>query len=640
MRKKIGVLIGGVTQNFSSRVCQSISKKAEEYGYDIYFFTTFNSYGDNMLYGEGEQQIFLLPNYASLDGIIVAMDTLNLPQGKEQLLQKLRELSCPVIFLRERVEGFYNILVDETTSMERIIRHFVDVHHFRDICYMTGRMDLEDAQQRFSCYKRIMEEAGIEVTPDMVFYGDYWKNKGKDAVNHFLSKRVDSYPEVIICANDYMAMAVCKELQERGIRVPEDVCVSGFDDLVEAQRCMPPLTTVSVPFEDMAVRAVDLIDEIDRGERVEKNQYISVAEKYRGTCGCMRHKVKDVWFDLIKEVDDRKEINYQTIFMNADMEGITDEKALLTMVHKYNFFNNSKKMWVCLCDDEEELTEEEKNLGSTRTAYTKKMILRSIKSPSGALHLMKKSFDRDELIPEEERDEIAAGSFYFVPLHYKNHNLGYVVSTHEGYGHYNDFMQPWTMNFAVALENYNLHQRLNAMQEIKKLYKEDTLTGIMNRRGFEEQARKVYGDAAYLRSKVVVISIDMDNLKPTNDLYGHSAGDDSLRRIANALTAVANENTAYARTGGDEFCMVSRIDKPGDGGVLVERIREELRIINERSNTPYKAEISCGYYEVKDPSKMALLSALDVSDERMYEEKRQRKEARKKANEKVPERTE
>lgn len=629
MRKKIGVLIGSVTQNFSSRVCAAISKKAEEYGYDVYFFTTFNSYGDNILYGEGEQQIFWLPDYTSLDGVIVAMDTLNLPQKKEKLLDTLRKLSCPVIFLRERVDGFYNILVDETISMERIIRHFVEVHHFTDICYMTGRMDLEDAQQRFLCYKRIMAEAGIEVTPDMVYYGDYWKYKGEDAVAHFLSSRRDSYPQAIVCANDYMAMAVCKALQERGIRVPEDVCVSGFDDLLEAQRCMPALTTVSVSFEDMAVRAVDLIDEIDRGEKVEENQYISVTEKYRGTCGCMRHKVKDVWLDLIKEADERREINYQTIFMNADIEGITEEKALLTMVHKYNFSNNSKKMWVCLCDAEEELTEEEKNLGNVRTEYTKKMVLRSIKSPGGALHLMNKKFDREELIPEEEREEIAAGSFYFVPLHYKNHNLGYVVSTYEDYGHYNDFMQPWSMNFATALENFNLHQRLNAMQEIKKLYKEDALTGIMNRRGFEEQARKVYGDAAYLNSRVVVISIDMDNLKPTNDIYGHSAGDDALCRIADALTAVANENTAYARTGGDEFCMVSRIDKAGDGGLLVERFKEELGKIDVRRNTPYKTEVSCGCYEVKDPTKTSLMCAMDMSDERMYEEKRQRKARRK-----------
>ena len=626
-RKKIGVLIGSVTHNFSSRVCQTISAKAEECGYDVYFFTTFNSYGDNLLYAEGEQQIFSLPDYSLFDGIILALDTLNISDGEEKLLNRLRGLSCPVVSLRVPIDGFYNVMVDENVSMERMIRHFVEVHNFRDICFMTGRMELEDARLRFECYKRVMEESGIAVTEDMIYYGDYWKSKAKAAVDHFLSGRMSTYPQAIICANDYMALAVCRELGERGIRVPEDVCVSGFDDLLEAQHAEPPLTTVAVNFEEMALRAVELIDEIDQGMTPDKIQRISTQDKYRGSCGCKRHKVTNKWYSLTRELEARKEINYQTIFMNADLEGITDEKELLCMVHKYNFQNNAKKMWICLCDASEELTEEERNLGDMRTEYTKNMVLRAVKSPTNALSLMTKRFERRELIPDEERSEIENGSFYFVPLHYKNHNLGYVAATYDNFGHYDDFMQPWAMNFAVAYENYFLHERLNAMSDIKRMYKEDTLTGISNRRGFEEKARKVYGDAAYLRKRVAVISIDMDNLKKVNDAFGHSAGDDALRRIARAMSEVAErrDNIAYARTGGDEFVIVCRIERPNEGAELVTELREALGRVNEQSEHAYRAEISCGLYEVKDSSKVALAQALEMSDERMYEDKRQRK---------------
>ncbi len=628
-RKKIGVFIGDVPQSFPSRLCQAISARADEYGYDVYYFTMFNSNGDNLLYAEGECKILSLPDYSKLDGIIIAPDTLNTPGSKEMLLKHLTGVTCPVISIRERIEGFYNVLVDESTSMERMIRHFIEVHKFRDICFMTGKMHMEDAQKRYECYKRVMKEYGIDVTGDMVYYGDYWTNKGKEAVEHFLSSRLDSYPEAIVCANDYMAISVCMELEERGIRVPEDVCVSGYDDLLEAQQYTPPLTSVSVPFENMAIRAVDLIDEIDRGECPEKEQYVQVMEKYRGSCGCKRHKIKNDPGALTKKVDEYKRITQQTIFMNADLEGITDEKALLTTVHKYSYHNFAKKVWVCLCDETEELTEEERNVGSMRTEYTQKMVLRSMKTPSGALHLMDTKFDRSELLPEEARSEIEAGSFYFLPFHYKNHTLGYVVTTHENYGHFNEFVQPWAMNFAVALENYKLHQTLNAMADIKRLYKEDTLTGIANRRGFEEQARKIYGDAAYLRQRVAVISIDMDNLKKINDAYGHLAGDDALCRVATALAKVSDDITAYARTGGDEFNVVKRIEKAGEGNDFVMRLREELQKINERNDQPYIAEVSCGVYEVKDPAKTSLIRAMEMSDEHMYEDKRQRKAFRK-----------
>ena len=626
-RKKIGVLIGSVTHNFASRVCRTISTKAEEYGYDVYYFTTFNSHGDNLLYSIGEQQIYSLPDYSDFDGVILALDTLNISDGGEAIIKRLKSASCPVVALREPVEGFYNVRVDENVSMEKMIRHFIEAHKFRDICFMTGRMELEDARLRFDCFKRVMEEAGITVTDDMIFYGDYWKTFAKPAVDHFLSTRTTMYPQAIICANDYMALAVTRELIERGIRVPEEICVSGFDDLMEAQHAEPPLTTVSVNFEEMAERAVEVIDEIVHGQTPSKEQFISTQDKYRGTCGCMRHKVTNKWHSLTKALEERKEINYQTIFMNADLEGITDENELLNVVHKYNIRNNAKKMWICLCDESEELTEEERNLGTTRMEYTKTMVLRSVKNPSNTLSLMEKKFDRSELVPEDERTEIENGSFYFVPLHYKNHNLGYVAATFDNFGHYNDFMQPWAMNFAVALENYFLHERLDAMNDIKRLYKEDTLTGIANRRGFEEQARKIYNDAMYMRKHIAVISLDMDNLKKINDAYGHSAGDDALCRVGTALARVTErrDNIVAARTGGDEFVVVCRMEGPNDGEDIINQVREELQRINEQNGQPYCAEVSCGMYEVKDASKIALAKALEISDERMYEEKRRRK---------------
>ncbi len=629
-RKKIGVLIGALTQNYSDRVCRTIGKKAEEYGYDVYFFTTFNSYGDNLLYSEGEQQILSLPDYESMDGVIVAWDTINIPEDAGALLERLRQLSCPVISLRMRLDGFYNVLVDERVSMERMIRHFVDVHGFRDICFMTGRMELEDARDRFDCYKRVMEESGIEVTDDMIFYGDYWKNKAKDAVAHFISSRTARYPEVIICANDYMALAVCRELGERGIRVPDEICVSGYDDLLEAQHCEPPLTTIAVDFESMASRAMELLDEIDHGETPEKIQYVSTQDKYRESCGCKRHKVKNQWYSLTREVEERKEITHQTIFMNADMEGLTDEKELLNMAHRYSLRTGAKKMWVCLCDETEEMTEEERSLGLTRKDYTKTMILRSIKGGNNALHLTEERFDRKELLPESEKNEEESTSYYFIPLHYKNHNQGYVVSTYDNFGRYSDFMQPWAMNFAIALENFRLHTNLNAMADIRRLYKQDALTGISNRRGFEEKARKILGDANFSRKRVAVISMDMDNLKKINDAYGHSAGDEALCRIAKALTIVGEqrENIVYARTGGDEFLVACRIEKPNEGEELVAQVREVLANLNDSSGQPFRAEISCGVYEVKDTAKVPLARALEMSDERMYEDKRQRKAVR------------
>ncbi len=627
-RKKIGVFIGGVTQNFSGRVCRTISRRAEALGYDVYFFTTFNSYDDNLLYLDGECKIFDLPEYSELDGIIVAPDTIYLQGRLEVLYRKLKAAPCPVVSIRERLEGVYNVVVDDSTSMEKIICHFIEEHKFTNICFMSGRMDLEDGRKRLECYKRVMAEHGLCVTDDMIYYGDYWKEKGEAAAEHFLSGRKGTLPQAIVCANDFMAISVMGALERRGIRVPEDICVSGFDDVIESLQSVPTLSTVRVSFEDMAERAVDTIDALFRGEQPDKIQYVSTLERYRGSCGCCWHEEKSKWFSMVKEIEQKREVIYQSTFMNADMEGITDEKTLLQMANKYSFGEATKKVWICLCDESEELTEEDRNVGEVRRELTQKMMLRSVKSADKGLQLMEKPFERRELIPEEERAELPTASIYFTLIHYKNRILGYVASTFSDYETYNDMLQPWTMVFSVGVEHYRLHERLNAMEDIKRLYKEDALTGIYNRRGFEEHARKLYSEAAEKKSRVAVICIDMDNLKKINDAFGHNCGDDALCRVARALENMAAKDMVYARTGGDEFCVVMLIDQPGAGSDYVMQLREELVNVNKAGSQNYSAEISCGVHEVKDACRTSLIKALEMSDGHMYEDKRRRKALR------------
>lgn len=627
-RKRIGVFIGGITQNFSSRVCRIISKKADEYGFDVFYFSTFNSYDDNLLYLEGEQKVFTLPNYEQLDGIIVAPDTLYLHGSEQFLRERFEACKKPVISLRSRMEGFYNVLVDETRSMERLISHFIEEHHFTDICFMTGRMEMEDAQKRLQGFQSVMSKHNLPVTENMIYYGDYWKTKSGDAVDFFLKVRGGKYPQAIVCSNDYMAVGVCGELEKRGIRVPQDICVSGYDDVPEAKQCIPALSTISVPFEKMAERAVDLLQEIFEGKTPDLIQYIDVEEKLRGSCGCNRDRFQSGWYEMAKEIEEKRTTIYNTIFMNADLEGVTNEETLIETVSKYDCGENATKTWFCLCDETEELSEEDRNVGGLRREYTHRMLLRAVKERGKSPCFMRKFFDRADIIPEEERKELKNGNFYVVGLHYKNHVLGYAVTHYANYDHYNDMMQPWTNVFSVAVEHYRLYQHLNAMADIERLYKEDTLTGIFNRRGFEEHARKLYADCVANKRGIAVISVDMDYLKKINDTYGHPCGDDALCRVANAMKTVSPEGCVYARTGGDEFNVAFAATDISEADAYVKSLRQELVRLNKECNSEFTSNVSCGICFLPNPAASTLLKALKLSDEVMYLDKKKRKALR------------
>ena len=220
--------MGYITQNYQKDVLQAIFKEANELGYTVFCFANFGAYGDKVLYAEGERGIMYLPDLTQLDGIIVGEDTFDVPgMGNEIYVYLKKNADCPVVYLRTAREGFYRVVMDEGEAIRNMTRHFTQIHGFRDVCFMTGAFDRLDARNRYQGYLDVMHEEGIEVTDHMVFFGDYWREKGKEAVDWFLQgRKPGNYPQAIICSNDYMALSVCEELQHRGIRIPEDVCVS------------------------------------------------------------------------------------------------------------------------------------------------------------------------------------------------------------------------------------------------------------------------------------------------------------------------------------------------------------------------------------------------------------------------------
>ncbi|MDE7251122.1 MAG: hypothetical protein K2N82_14845, partial [Lachnospiraceae bacterium] len=113
MRKRIGVFIGEVGAEYQRMVLHSIFRRAKELSYDIFVFANFGSYSDNVLYAEGEKAIVYLPEVSTLQGIIVAEDTLDIDGMGAELEEYLRKnAACPVVYLRSPKDNFYNIRVD------------------------------------------------------------------------------------------------------------------------------------------------------------------------------------------------------------------------------------------------------------------------------------------------------------------------------------------------------------------------------------------------------------------------------------------------------------------------------------------------------------------------------------------------
>jgi DNA-binding LacI/PurR family transcriptional regulator len=144
--------------------------------------------------------------------------------------------------------------VDSVAGGRLAVAHLVD-RRCRRIATIAGPQDMSAGQDRLTGYRLAAAAAGLPVDDDLVGYGNFTRSSGAQAMEQLLA-RADP-PDGLFVASDLMALGALAVLAERGLRVPQDVAVVGFDDSVAAVEARPPLTTVQQPVEDMA-RALTL----------------------------------------------------------------------------------------------------------------------------------------------------------------------------------------------------------------------------------------------------------------------------------------------------------------------------------------------------------------------------------------------
>lgn len=619
--------MGEVASEYQKTILPVMLQKANEAGYDVFVFCSYGSYGNNMLYTEGEKNGIYLPVYERLDGIIVGCDTFDV-EGMDKELEKvlLERAKCPVVYVRTRSDLFYSVMIQNQESMEDVVRHFIKEHGFRDICFMTGKMANRGAQERLAAFQKVMREEGIPVTEHMVFYGDYWREKGREAVEWYMEGR-ETYPQAIICSNDYMAMSICEELKRRNVRVPEDVCVSGYDDIWEAETYQPALTSVGVPFTQLAEKTIELIDALCRGEERDRISWVKSEMKFRKSCGCGEQEKQADRTQLMQKVYRQDDDIKQVVFMTTDFQDAYEEQEYLYVAEKYFLNTFCQKGYLCLCEKGNEQEDEEED----GRLFSDRMCLKRVFSSGKKGIECEEYFDRGDLLPGHVL-EGRAQSFLIMPLHFENKYYGYMALQPEEGGWISSYVQAYMMCFANAIEASVMHQEIAGLREIRKLYQKDALTGIYNRRGFERHLRVLYEQLDYEKQYLTVVSIDMDGLKYINDHYGHAEGDESLQRIAKVLEGLTGENEVCARMGGDEFAMLLFSGTSERHRNFEKEFQQAMELENTRIQKPYPLLASIGLCCVNEEPDTSLIACIRIADKRMYTQKKNAKRRREDMN--------
>lgn len=620
MRKKIALCISEIAWDYQETISKKVIECANALNYDVVVICAYGSFNDNIMYAEGEKAAISLIDYSSFAGIIATEDLFDVPGMADEFYEAVaKNATCPVVYLRSKREGCYSILIENTASIETMVRHFTDVHGFKNICYMSGKAGWLDTEQRLNGYLNVMKENSIEVTEHMIFHGDFWRKKGAEAVDWFLNGG-NTYPEAIVCANDYMALSVINELNKRGIKVPEQVCVSGFDYVDEANLSEPTLTTLALDFNDLASRAVQIIDKVNNGQKQDYVHFASTKMILQGSCGCGKHSKIEHLSSLIarthQNVNDTKDVMLSAI----DYQDSFTPEEFMNVAYKYRSMAKSDKILFCFNNRNERSSEDVEN----DCTFTSTMRLRDVFDGDKPVQKNNVVFPRKDLLPSEFWSDEKANNYFFFVLHFKNKVYGYMVTELPKNGWFDINTQDYLVNLSNALENSQVHQSLQLLEEIRDLYQRDSLTGIYNRRGFDKLLKTTFDEAKKEGTNFALISIDMDNLKPINDNFGHSAGDNALTVLASTLYRMMTEGDFCGRVGGDEFAAVIQMTHPNRANEFKEQFLTAL--IDESSKIPeYSVEASVGICEFAENPSASLISMIQIVDERMYAEKRAKK---------------
>lgn len=618
--KKIAVFIGQVNQEYQEEMIHAIMEATRELGYQMDAFSEFGSYGNNYLHAEGERNIIHLPFVEDYDGVIVAPDTFGVRDMEKQLdIELLSKVIGPIVSIRQEKDCFYSVQIDNRAAMARMVEHFVKKHGFKRICFMKGREDLKDAQERYQGYLDIMEKYHLPVTEHMTFNGNYWRDLAKPAVDWFLSG--EEMPEAIVCANDFMASSVLGELKQRGIRVPEDIALSGFDDIEESRYSEPGISSVRMPCNEIGWEAVRIIDRICNGGKSEQIVRLPVKISYRGSCGCGKDESSHWTTTLYQQKLYLSHVITQNGFMNNAFDNCDTMEDLITTAFQFaeNFKYN--RLFLCLCEtvDEsgERITEKEK--------YTDTMVLRAVMDSKAGLEMMEEKFLRRDLLPDRYMQETPIHLYF--PLHHKNHCLGYLALEADEVNDLKEFFNCWVTEVCSCMDKVLLYEENKNLQEFRKLSMIDDLTGLYNRRKLEQELSK---KMILLRSGSVnffIVSLDMDGLKKINDTYGHLEGDAALKAYAGILQKNAQGKNMAFRVGGDEFTLFLDTDDEEAVKGILRNIEEDIVAFNEQSDKPYPLAGSMGYAEYRPGDE--LTNCIKRADINMYADKMARKKGRK-----------
>jgi signal transduction histidine kinase/DNA-binding LacI/PurR family transcriptional regulator/AraC-like DNA-binding protein len=288
----IGILTARLNGPTEINLWHGVADRALERNINLVFF----SGGIPHRYQQYEAQQNILFNIAgqpNVDGLLIWANILSHTLDRASLETFCQHYApIPIISMGMVLPSFPSIRIDMREGMRKLLSHLIEDHGRRKIAFIRGLEISQDAEERYQAYLETLKQYNLTLDPDMVFSGDFRRYSGTAAVKHLLDKNILGF-DALVSANDNMAIGAMQALQAQGIRVPDDVIVSGFDDIEETRAIVPSLTTVRTPWHLLGSKSIDLVLSQMTDNSLSDQILLETELVRRQSCGCQQMIVNE-----------------------------------------------------------------------------------------------------------------------------------------------------------------------------------------------------------------------------------------------------------------------------------------------------------------------------------------------------------
>ena len=266
----IGVVVTSISDPFNGEVVGGIEEVANRSGFSIILATS---------QADPDREMTVVRSFQErrVDGILIASSRVG-----ALYVPLLSEFGIPIVLLNNQhpSEFVHSVTVDNVDGALRATRHLIALGHKR-VAYLGDRLGLQSDKERYEGYTTALGEAKLPVRRELVVQGDGKPQGAREAARELLA--LPERPTAIFCYNDMSALGVLEHASERGLQVPRDLSIVGFDDLFFTPFLQPPLTSVRQPKRELGRRAMELLLMLLKGESHEKSLELGGELMIRGS---------------------------------------------------------------------------------------------------------------------------------------------------------------------------------------------------------------------------------------------------------------------------------------------------------------------------------------------------------------------